>query len=77
MIVTPKELNNWSLNGKDFVVLDIRPKNQISEFPLLDLDHIKGDLSSIKNIEKRIILVCQFGIITEGCLLYTSDAADE
>ena len=69
MIVTPKELNNWSLNGKDFVVLDIRPKNQISKFPLLDLDHIKGDLSSIKNIEKRIILVCQFGIITEGAII--------
>ena len=69
MIVTPKELNNWSLNGKDFVVLDIRPKNQISKFPLLNLDHIKGDFQSIKNIEKRIILVCQFGIITEGVII--------
>ena len=54
MIVTPKELNNWSLNGKEFIVLDIRPKNQISKFPLLNLDHIKGDFQSIKNIEKRI-----------------------
>ena len=69
MIVTPKELNNWSLNGKEFIVLDIRPKNQISEFPLLNLDHIKGDFQSIKNIEKRVILVCQFGIITEGVII--------
>ena len=51
MIVTPKELNNWSLNGKEFIVLDIRPKNQIREFPLINLDHIKGDLRSIKNLE--------------------------
>ena len=69
MIVTPKELNNWSLNGKEFIVLDIRPKNQIREFPLINLDHIKGDLRSIKNLEERIILVCQFGIITEGVII--------
>ena len=36
---------------------------------MLNLDHIKGDLSSIKNIEKRIVLVCQFGIITEGAII--------
>jgi len=69
VIITPKELQKWSDNGKNFTVLDIRPRKQIREFPLVDLNHIIGSVDSIKNSKGEIILVCQFGIITEGMII--------
>ena len=69
MIVTPKKLEKWSRSGKDLTVLDIRPKKQIGEFPLVKLNHIKGTLDTINNIEGEIVLICQFGIITEGMII--------
>ena len=69
MIVTPKKLEKWSKSGKDFTVLDIRPKKQIREFPLVKLNHIKGTPDTIKNLEGEIVLICQFGIITEGMII--------
>jgi len=69
MIVTPKELEKWSRSGKDLTVLDIRPKKQIREFPLVKLNHIKGTPDTIKNLEGEIVLICQFGIITEGMII--------
>ena len=69
MIVTPKELEKWSKSGKDLTVLDIRPKKQIREFPLVKLNHIKGTPDTIKNLEGEIVLICQFGIITEGMII--------
>ena len=69
MIITPKELHQWYNSGKKFTVLDVRPKKQISEFPIVELNHISGDLDSIKVLKGSIILICQFGIITEGMII--------
>ena len=69
MIITPRELQQWLNDGKKFTVLDIRPKNQIMEFPIVKLEHISGSLDSIKTLKGSIILICQFGIITEGMII--------
>ena len=69
MIITPKELKQWYDNGKRFTVLDMRPKNQIEEFPLIDLRHTIGTPDSIDKLKGDKVLVCQFGIITEGIII--------
>jgi len=69
MIITPKELQEWFNNGNNFTVLDIRPKKQIKEFPLAELKHITGSIDVLKNINGKVILVCQFGIVTEGIII--------
>ena len=69
MIITPKELKQWYDNGKRFTVLDMRPKNQIEEFPLIDLRHTIGTPDSIDKLKGDKVLVCQFGIVTEGMII--------
>ena len=66
MIITPKELNN---RKSDFTVIDVRPESQINEFPLLGLKSIISKDELIPNINGTKVLVCQFGIVTEGMII--------
>jgi adenylyltransferase/sulfurtransferase len=57
MIITPKELQD---RHSKFTVIDIRPESQRKEF---SLD------GSIPNIEGEKVLICQYGIVTEGMII--------
>ncbi|MBC8346868.1 MAG: ThiF family adenylyltransferase [Candidatus Marinimicrobia bacterium] len=69
MIITPKELQKWINEGNDFTVIDVRPENQRNEFPMDGLDTIMSENGPIPNIEGLKVLVCQFGIVTEGMII--------
>ena len=69
MIITPMELKQWSNDGKNFKIFDIRPREQIIESPITELNYKTGSLDSIKKSKKPVILICQYGIITEGMII--------
>lgn len=69
MILTPQELQQWLLEESSFTVVDIRPEKQRNEFPLNGLNHVIADADSIPKTEIETVLICQFGIITEGIIL--------
>ena len=69
MILTPQELQQWIDKRKTFSVVDVRPEEQRREFPLTDLNPIIADANSIPKIEIEIVIVCQFGIVTEGIIV--------
>jgi adenylyltransferase/sulfurtransferase len=66
MIITPKEMNDQL---DDFTVIDIRPENQRIEFPLIGLDSIISNNGLLPDMDGKSVLVCQFGIVTEGMIL--------
>ena len=66
MIITPKELYD---RISEFTVIDVRPEIQRSEFPMDGVDTIIFKNASIPNIEGLKVLVCQFGIVTEGMII--------
>ena len=66
MIITPKELYD---RISEFTVIDVRPEIQRSEFPMDGVDTIISKNGSIPNIEGLKVLVCQFGIVTEGMII--------
>ena len=69
MIITPQELQQWIDNGKSFTVVDIRPEEHRNEFPLTGLNPVISDANSILETEDDTVLVCQFGIVTEGIIV--------
>jgi len=66
MILTPKELHN---RKDEFTVVDVRSEKQINEFPMDDLETIISNGGSIPNMKGSKVLVCQFGIVTEGMII--------
>ena len=64
MIITPKELNE---RKSELTIIDVRPINQRTEFPMEGLDTIISENGAEINGEK--VLVCQFGIVTEGMII--------
>ena len=66
MILTPKELCD---RKGEFTVVDVRSEKQINEFPMDGLKTISSDGGSIPNIKGSKVLVCQFGIVTEGMII--------
>lgn len=64
MIITPKELNE---RKSELTVIDVRPIDQRTEFPMEGLDTIISENGAGINGEK--VLVCQFGIVTEGMII--------
>jgi adenylyltransferase/sulfurtransferase len=64
MIITPKELNEQKSELK---VIDVRPKEQREEFPMEGLKTIVSENGAEINGQK--VLVCQFGIVTEGMII--------
>jgi len=69
MIITPQELQQWMDEGKPFTVVDIRPADQRKEFPLAGLKPVIAEADSIPITENESVLICQFGIVTEGIIL--------
>ena len=69
MIITPKELQSWIKQGKNFTVFDVRPKKEIKKNPLSKLDSIAGELEEYKEIKGIVVLVCQIGLVTESMII--------
>ena len=66
MILTPKELHD---RKDEFTVVDVRSEKQINEFPMDGLETITSNGGSIPNMKGLKVLVCQFGIVTEGMII--------
>jgi molybdopterin/thiamine biosynthesis adenylyltransferase len=66
MIITPKVLYD---RLSEFTVIDVRPEIQRNEFPMDGVDTIISKDGSISNIDGLKVLVCQFGIVTEGMII--------
>ncbi len=66
MILTPKELHD---RKGEFTVVDVRSKKQINEFPMDGLETITSNGGSIPKMKGSKVLVCQFGIVTEGMII--------
>ena len=69
MIITPERLKKWLDNDKNFTLVDTRPKNQIKQSPIKELKCVIGSPGSLDQIKGDKVLVCQFGIVTEGMIL--------
>ena len=69
MIITPQELQDWITRGRPFTVVDIRPKYQRRAFSFSSLNPVIADADSIPKSENNIVLICQFGIVTEGIII--------
>ena len=66
MILTPKELHK---RKDEFTIVDVRSEKQITEFPMDGLETITFNAGSIPNMKGSKVLVCQFGIVTEGMII--------
>ena len=66
MILTPKELHD---RKGEFTIVDVRSEKQITEFPMDGLETITSNGESIHNMKGSKVLVCQFGIVTEGMII--------
>jgi len=66
MIITPKELKEQL---DDFTIIDIRPEEQRVKLPLIGVDSIVTNNYSIPEMYGKQVLVCQFGIVSEGMIL--------
>ena len=69
MILTPKELLNWIKAGKTFSVVDLRPKQLKSKDRLLGMQGRLSNSNIIPAVKNDLVLICQFGIVTEGLIL--------
>ena len=66
MIITPEELKK---KIDTLTVIDVRPKNQQVNFPLVGLNSIKSENGAIPKVKGTNVLICQFGIVTEGIII--------
>ena len=66
MIITPEVLNKQK---NDFTIIDVRSDEERQNFPLLGLDTILSSYDESINVAGKTVLVCQFGIVTEGMII--------
>ena len=66
MIITPKVLNEQK---DDFTIIDIRSDEERQNFPLLGLDTILSSYDQNIDVAGKKVLICQFGIVTEGMII--------
>ncbi len=69
MIITPEKLKKWFDNNKNFTLIDTRSENQIKLSPIIELKYIMGSLDFMQELKGDKVLVCQFGIVTEGMII--------
>jgi len=69
MILTPHELQEWIDKEKSFSVIDIRTKDQREEFQLTSLNPVVAIANAIPETQYKKVLICQFGIVTEGIII--------
>jgi len=66
MILQPKELQRWIEEKRPFTVVDVRTDEQRNQCPLQGLTPVISKIDDIPVAGDRpLVLVCQFGIITE------------
>ena len=53
----------------DLLIVDIRPSDQRTEFPLVDLSSFIYGNDELADIQEKKVLVCQYGIVTEGLII--------
>ena len=66
MIITPEVLNEQK---NDFTIIDIRSDEERQNFPLLGLDTILSSYNQNLDVAGKKVLICQFGIVTEGMII--------
>ena len=66
MIITPEVLNKQK---NDFTIIDIRSNEERQNFPLLGLDAILSSYDQNIDVVGKKVLICQFGIVTEGMII--------
>ena len=66
MIITPEVLNEQK---NDFTIIDIRSDEERQNFPLLGLDTILSSYDQNIDVAGKKVLICQFGIVTEGMII--------
>ena len=66
MIITPEALNEQK---NDFTIIDIRSDEERENFPLLGLDTILSSYDQNIDVAGKKVLICQFGIVTEGMII--------
>ena len=66
MIITPEVLNEQK---NDFTIIDIRSDEERENFPLLGLDTILSSYDQNIDVAGKKVLICQFGIVTEGMII--------
>ena len=66
MIITPEVLNEQK---NDFTIIDIRSNEERQNFPLLGLDTILSSFDQNIDVAGKKVLICQFGIVTEGMII--------
>ena len=70
MIITPQELQQWLDEKRKIEVIDLRNEDQRQEFPLTGINSVVADSESLTNPNGQpIVLICQFGIFTEGLIM--------
>ena len=69
MMITPHDLNLWIREGRSFTAIDLRQTDQRDEMPLVGIDHVIADASSIPESDQKIVLICQYGLVTEGLII--------
>lgn len=69
MILTSMELKKWIDDEKTFTAVDVRPKIQRDTAPLIGLNAVIADTDSIPRSANDLVLICQFGIITEEIII--------
>jgi len=70
MIITAQELQNWIDSGQNFQALDIRPAKLKIQLPIMGLQVLPAEIKDLKKKNgRKIVLICQFGLITEEIII--------
>ena len=69
MVVTPEQLSNWIKSGKKIIAVDLRSSQLQKTDPLFGLQAIMTNTNVIPKTRANLILICQYGIVTEGLIL--------
>ena len=69
MTVTPEQLLIWIKSGKKIIAVDLRPSQFQNTDPLFGLQTVIRNTNVIPKTKNNLILICQYGIVTEGLIL--------
>lgn len=65
MIITPFELHQKIKSSSKFAIIDIRSSIERKKFPLKGMSCKFAKANKIKQSKNQVVLICQFGIVTE------------
>jgi len=67
--LNPKDLDLWVKEGNSFTAIDLRQKQQRDRMPITGIDHIVADENSLPTSDQNMVLMCQYGLVTEGLII--------